>query len=233
MKKKHFPVYRLLVIAFLLFQTVALRSQEVTSDLKSLADRISRALNQSDIIQHLYSWESRVDVTRDGKIMDVLIQSYKYGPDGNVIKTVLNDEHANLPSSFLIHEIAEDEKTKLVNFLNGVHEFLLHYNLKTEDQILSFFGKAKVIPAEPGSQILASGDDVLQPGDKMTWWISPDSFTTTKLNVITTFSGDQIEFTASFNTIPGGLNYISFAEIIIPAKNLMLQLHTYDYTRVE
>jgi hypothetical protein len=47
---------------------------------------------------------------------------------------------------------------------------------------------------------------------------------------MTTFEGDEIHFTATFITLRNGLTYMGYAEMLIPAKNMTLQIQNYDYT---
>jgi hypothetical protein len=162
-----------------------------------------------------------------------MISLYRYGPDGKMVQTVLNDEHAALPSSFLIHKIAEEEKDKIVTFLQGAHDQILQYYMKTEQKLMPFLGKAQIISNEAEGNILLSADNVIQQGDKLTWWISPVMHTTNKLSVTTSYQGDQIEFTGTFTTLKNGLNYMTFGEALIPSKGYTIMIHNYDYVKQE
>ena len=65
------------------------------------------------------------------------------------------------------------------------------------------------------------------------WWIDLHNHTVSKASVSTTFEGDQVEFTATYKYILPGLHYMAFAEILVPAKSIMVQLHSYDYTKTD
>lgn len=221
-----------MISAFLLFLACHLiHGQNTTANSKDLADRIVAARNFSASIAPDYSWNCRTEVTRDGKVMDILLDLARYGPDGLVQYVVLNEKGAKLPAGFLIHQIAEDEKNKMVNFLHGLKTFLEKYSLPAELEIINFISKAKMEYADAGNTILLEGSDVIIAGDKLSWWIGKDNYRTEKIVVMTRFDGDQIDFTATFKFLNCGLNYMAYAEASISSKNMVLQLQNFDYTR--
>ena len=47
----------------------------------------------------------------------------------------------------------------------------------------------------------------------------------------TIFQGDQVDLTATFKTLKSGLTYTSFGEVIVPAKQMSVQVQNFDYNR--
>jgi hypothetical protein len=45
------------------------------------------------------------------------------------------------------------------------------------------------------------------------------------------YKGDIVTLTGTFNTLPSGLNYMAFAEVTVPAKQMTLQVQNFDYQR--
>jgi hypothetical protein len=211
------------------FMTFQAAGQQANSGPKELEDKFYKARKMSSELVKNYSWDSRTDVQKDGKVMDILIEQVNYGPDGKVQRKIINDQETKLPSTFLIHQIAEDMKTKMVNFMNNLHLFLEDYALEDQNRGSLFFSKAMIGDPDPEGQILVSGSDVIVKGDRLQWWIDSRNYSITKASISTTFDGDQIEFTATYKNIPPGLNYMAFAEILVPAKSILVQLHSYDY----
>jgi hypothetical protein len=55
----------------------------------------------------------------------------------------------------------------------------------------------------------------------------------TRMQVNTSFQGAVVQVNANFATLPSsGLNYVQFAEATVPAKQLSVQVHNYNYTRL-
>ncbi len=188
---------------------------------------------QSDEIKKNYSWNSRTDVTRDGKVVDILIEEFRYGTDGKLEKKLINSEEAKLPSSFLIHALAEEVKTRTVAFMTGLHTFLQSYSFNDQSQGIVFFSKAMVGPMDPSGLVMVTSEDVISKGDKIQFWIDSHNFAIIKSTISTTFEGDLIEFTATYKYLLPGLNYMAFAEVLVPDKSIMVQLHFYDYTKID
>jgi hypothetical protein len=206
-------------------------TQTSPGDAKEITEQVfaARKLSQSLVIE--YTWNCRTEVTRDGKIMDILIDQVRSAPNGQLQYIVMNDQGAKLPTAFIIHKIAEDEKNKLVDFLHGMKSFLERYSMPAEPEILDFMKRAKAEPVPAENMILLKGEDVIQAGDQLSWWVDKTRYTTEKIMVATRFEGEQVNFTATFKTLPDGLNYMAFAEASIPGKNLVLQLQNYDYVK--
>ena len=45
------------------------------------------------------------------------------------------------------------------------------------------------------------------------------------------FQGDAVTLTATFKTLPGGLNHVAYAEVTVPAKQISVQVQNFDYNR--
>src|SRR4051812_23496193 len=79
---------------------------------EGLADKIYAAQKANAASLKQYSWSSRTEVLDGGKVQDVRIDSVSCGPDGQLQRTVLNDQSSPLPHGFLRKRIAEDERKK-------------------------------------------------------------------------------------------------------------------------
>ena len=180
-----------------------------------------------------FSWSTRTDVTRKDKVVDIQIEECRYGPEGKPECKIVNDQEARLPSSFLIHKIAVEEQQKMVEFMNELRVFLQQYALEGKERILDFFGRAKIIPQGSQGELIISGEDLIAKGDKMTWWVDRNSYTTTKAGISTIFQGEQVEFTATYTYVSPGIHYMTFAEIIVPSKTILVQIHSYDYKKAD
>jgi len=223
----YIPGLLLLLSAFPVF------GQQTNAVVNDLEWKFYQSRKTSNDLVKAYSWDSRTDVTREGKVVDILIEQFSYASDGKLQRKIINDQEAKLPSSFLIHEIAEEMKTKMISFMDNLRIFLEEYALTDQQKGSLFFSKAKIGSPDPEGQILVCGEDVIIKGDKLSWWIDAHNYTISKVSISTIFEGDQIEFTATYKYIIPGLNYLAFAEILVPPKNIMVQLHCYDYMKAD
>jgi hypothetical protein len=213
------------------FMVFPVNGQLTKIDPKELEKQFYLSKDKSDEIVKDYSWYYRTDVIRDGKVVSIRIEACRYGSDGKLQEKIINNQEAALPSTFLIHEIAQEQKTKLVTFLNDLRVFLEKYALSDKKLGSCFFSNAIIGSPDPNGQVLVNGKDVIVKGDKLQWWIDLHIKAVTKASLVTTFEDNQVEFTATYKYIDPGLQYMNFAEIKVPSKNVIVQLQFYDYSK--
>jgi hypothetical protein len=76
-----------------------------------------------------------------------------------------------------------------------------------------------------------TGQNVVYPGDAFSVWFDARTRQTRRIQVTTVFQGDQVDLTATFKTLKGGLTYMAFGEVIVPAKQMSVQVQNFDYNR--
>jgi hypothetical protein len=52
-----------------------------------------------------------------------------------------------------------------------------------------------------------------------------------RVQISTTFQDNPVNLTATFKTIPSGLNHVAYAEVTVPSKQLSLHVQNFDYSR--
>jgi len=177
-----------------------------------------------------YTWNERLDFQVNGAVKDIRIDLVNFGPDGKLQRTVLNDEHSPLPRGFLRHRIAERKLKDLEKYMEGLRSLLHQYTLPTPGAVMNFLDAATTTPA-PNGQLMMSGQSVIQPGDSLTVWVDAASKKTRKFAVTTTFQGNPVNITATFATLPSGLNYVAYGEVTVPAKGYDLLIQNFDFNR--
>lgn len=215
------------VLLFILSQSGL--CQEPQGGVKEIVTEVLNARRLSNSLAPQYTWFSRTEVMRKKEVLNILIEKLEYGHDGQLIRKTINEQGAKMPTAFLIRNIAEEEKMSIEKFLYGLHDFLLKYSMKEEERVTRFIETSGWQIANDRKEVVFTGENVVEQGDRLTWWVDLSNFSSSKIEVTTVFEGDKITFTATFATLKGGLNYIAFAEALIPEKNLTLQVQYYDY----
>ena len=196
---------------------------------EGLANRIIAAKKANAALMKQYSWSCREDFLENGKTLDTRIDSVSFGADGQPQRTVLNDDKAPLPSGFLRRKIAEDKRADVEKYLVGLRKLLDQYTLPTAGKVLDFVSQTTIQAPDANGMLQLTGNGVVVPGDTLVLGIQAATQRTQKVQITTTFEGDPVTATASFKTLPSGLNHIEFAEVDVPAKGYKLQIHNYDY----
>jgi len=219
--------FLMLLIGILVFQNAG--AQNKANEVSELVNQILKAREAGNSLLQKYLWTSRTEVLKSKEILNIMIEKNQYDAQGKLIQKILNEQDARMPKAFLIREIAENEKENMEKFLYGLRDFLKKYSLKETEQIRRFIEAASWQVVEATHEFVFSGRNVEEEGDELIWTIDDIYYSTSKIEVSTTFLGDEVHFTATFNRLKDGLNYMAYGEAHIPSKNITLQVQNYDY----
>jgi hypothetical protein len=209
----------------------AILAQSPLSIHANMAVQITEARKANGFLMRQYSWTSRTELMEEGQVKDTRIEQVNYGPDGQLQRSLLNDTSAPLPRGFLRRDIAEQKRQEMEQYLTGLRGLLDQYTLSTTGKILDFINQAAMTGPDANGLIAMTGTNVVVPGDNFSIWIQIPAKHTRKVQANTFYQGNVVELTATFNTLPSGLNCMAYAEVTIPAKQLSIQVHNFDYNR--
>jgi hypothetical protein len=196
-----------------------------------MAVRVTEARQANAALMRQYTWTSRTEVMLQGQVKDIRIDAVNYGPGGQLQRNTVNDQSAPLPFGFLRRRIAEAERQQVETYLMGLRDLLEQYTLPTAGKVQDFLNKATASGPDASGLFEMSGPNVVLPGDTFSLWLNPRTRHAQRVQVSTTFQGDPVNLTATFNTLPSGLNYVAYAEVTVPAKQISLQVQNFDYLR--
>jgi hypothetical protein len=197
----------------------------------NMAVRVTEARKANAALMRQYSWTSRTEVIDQGQVKDLRLDKVTYGPDGQLQRTVMNDQSAPLPFGFLRRRIAEAERQKVEDYLTGLRDLLEQYTLPTAGKVQDFMSRATATGPDASGLFEMTGQNVVYAGDTFSLWVNPRTRHVQRIQVSTAFQGDPVSLTATFKTLPSGLNHVAYAEVIAPAKQLSVQVQNFDYNR--
>jgi hypothetical protein len=197
---------------------------------REIDQKFSQVWKEGEATKKSYSWKAMTEVTRDNKVVQVLIEEISFSPAGKQIRKMISLQEAPLPSTILIRQIAEQQKAKIISFMSDLRSFLERYALADDSTRHAFFSSASITPPDARGQLLTSGSNVITKGDKLKWWIDSRSYTITYATISTIFKGVGAEFSATYYLLPG-MNYMSQAKIRVPSKNMVISLKFYDFVK--
>src|SRR5262247_3919542 len=99
-------------------------SAQISPSPTNVAIRVTEARRANAALMRQYSWTSRTEVIDQGQVKDLRLDTVNYGPGGQLPRTIMNDQSAPLPMGFLRRRIAEDERTKVEQYLIGLRDLL-------------------------------------------------------------------------------------------------------------
>ncbi len=223
------------IVAFLLLALFAPLGALAQVPNEGVANGILAARRKNAALLQQYNWNSRIEVLDNGKMQDLRIDLVTVGPEGNPTRTLLNDQPGKLPGGFLRRAIAQGQQQQADETAKGVAELLDQYTLPSAGKIIAFIVEAQLQPMtspEGTSLLRVNGSDVVQPGDTVTMVFDGATLLPTSVEIVTTFKGDQATLSATFSSMPSGLNRLQFATASIPSKQLTVQIHNYDFVPI-
>jgi hypothetical protein len=196
---------------------------------EGLANQIIAARQKNAALMKQYSWNSRIELVDNGSVKDIRIEQVMYGPDGQLQRTLLNDQPSSHPHGFLRKKIAEKEKEKVEKYFKGLRDVLDGYTLPSSGKVIDFLSQATIQAPDANGLLQFNGNNVVKPGDTLSMSIYAPTKQTRQMTVTTFFEEDLVNVTATFKTLSSGLTYVAFGEVDVPAKGLSLQVQHYDY----
>jgi len=221
----------LAVLGLALGWPAAAAAQTVQPAPTNMAVRVTEARKANAALMRQYSWTSRTEVIDQGQVKDLRLDAVTYGPGGQLQRTVMNDQSAPLPIGFLRRRIAEIERQKVEEYLSGLRGLLEQYTLPTAGKVQDFMTRATATGPDAAGLFEMTGQSVVYAGDTFSLWVNPRTRHAQRVQVSTVFQGDPVTLTATFKTLQGGLNHVAYAEVTVPAKQLSVQVHNFDYNR--
>jgi len=207
------------------------RAQDQMAAKAATAVQIAAARKANAKLMHEYSWQSRTELIENGAVKDMRLDQVQYGPDGMLQRMALNEQGASLPMGFLRRAIAEKNRKQMEDFLKGLRGLIDQYTLPTAGKVLDFMDTATATLADDGRLILMSGTGVVVPGDSLSVWTEAATRHTHKIQVNTFFQNETVNLTATFKTLRSGLTHVDYAEVIVPGKELTVQVQNFNYDR--
>ena len=216
-------------LAWIGLGALTLLGAQLASAQEGLAGSIIAARQKNAQLMKQYSWNTRIELIEDGTVKDTRIDQVTYGPDGNLQYTLLNDQGASLPHGFLRKRIEEKERDRTEKYIKDVRALLDQYTLPTAAGVGAFLGTATIQAPDANGVIQVTGGSVAVAGDTMSLSVYAPTRAIRSAKVMTTYDGSEVNLTATYKTLANGLNYMAYATLSIPAKDLTIQVQNYDY----
>jgi hypothetical protein len=213
--------------ALLIWCNVQPSSAQIPNE--GLAMKIITARKANAALLQQYSWSSRTELLENGTVDDTRIDLVSYGANGQLQRTVVNDQSAPLPAGFLRKRLAEKEREKVEKYIAGLGKLLDRYTQPTAGKIIDFISGAQISAPDSNGLLQLTGSGVVSPDDTFTMWINGTTWQVSKIQITTSYEQDMVQLTASYRTLKSGLTHLQFAEVTVVAKGMTLQVHNFDY----
>ena len=222
------------LLLVLTFVTTLLLAMPVFAQVQNegLANSILAARKKEATLLAQYCWNSRVEIQTDGAVQDIRIDEVALDANGQPQRTLLNDTPSQLPGGFFRRAIEENKRKKLEKFMGGLSGLLDKYALPSAGSVIAYIVQAQIAPVttpDNKTVLQVTGTNVVVPGDTFAMTVDGATMQTTRLQITTTYEGDPVNITATFKAMKGGPNHLQYATVSVPAKDVTVMIHNFDY----
>jgi len=221
-----------LVIGILVVASGAASAQDAANQAlrAEIAGKVTAARQANATAMQQFTWDQRTELLESGTVKDTRVEMVNW-VNGAYQKSLVSNDGPSMPRFGIRKRIAEEKQKEMQQYMAGLKGQLEQYTLGTSPQVLGFFNKAAVSGPDATGLIALSGGSIVMPGDSMTVWVNAATRKAAKAFVATTYQGDSVTMNATFNTLPTGLDYVSFADIQIPGKSMEVQVSNFNYNK--
>ena len=212
---------------------VAMQTMGEQIQQKAAAAKEAAALNQQAL--RAYSWITKTDISVKGEVKNTKIESCRYGPDGQVQKTMLTDPPEEEKKRGLRGRRARKKTAEMKEELEASAALVQSYVPPAAEKIQAVIaaGKVSASQAGPGAVALTFPDYNLS-GDALTLLFDSEVKVLRKVSVDTWLDKHENKVTleVSFESLPDGTNYPAATVLQIPEDNIEVRIENSNYQKV-
>jgi hypothetical protein len=182
-----------------------------------------------------YQWVQTTTVSLNGEVKSTKVQSVRFGPDGQQVKTDLSAPPPPPPGG-LRGRIIEHKKEELTDYMQKAVELVKAYVPPTGALIeaAKAAGGISLALAPNGAGAIINIANYLKPGDKLSVTVEPGSEQITDLAVNTYMAdtSDPVTLNVEMGVLPGNISYAANIVLTAPAKGITVNIQNSNYSRI-
>jgi hypothetical protein len=188
------------------------------------------ARNQAQL--HKYAWVATTQVSYNGDLKSTLVQSVRYGPDGNLQKNEISNTEAPRPPGLrglLAKRKGEEIKTEIESAVALIHSYVP----PDPERLRAAAATMQILPAAPGEATLVFSNYNL-PNDALTltFAVEPKAIQTVDVSTWLDSPDKTVQLVVQFATLPDGTNHPATITLTLPSSGLQVQVTNSDYQQV-
>lgn len=219
--------YRLPVLIFALTAAAATAQ---APDPVEMAGKYAESAQQNAMALRQYSWKMRTEVTVKGEAKPARLNQMRFDLDGKLQKTPITAAAPQKKTRGLRGRIKKKKIAAIKEWAAEVNELVMRYAAPSPGTMFDFYAKATFTPSADGS-VEISGNDFLEPGDRVTFWIDPQTSAAKAYSFSTSLDGDAVKGQVEYGAVPGGPQYAARTTISVPSKDVRAKVETFDYIK--
>jgi hypothetical protein len=193
----------------------------------------AQAMNKQ-ALQH-YSWIETTQLSLKGEVKSTKVEQCRYGPDGQVQKTVISQPPPPEKKRGLRGRIVEKKVDEMKDYMEQAVSLIKQYVPPSPDKLkaVASTGNASINPAG-GGVVQLQFKNYLQNGDSLTLDLDPNTNKLLQVNV-NSYLGeakDAVTLAVNFQTLLDGTSYSASKVLNVAAKQIVVNITDNNYQKI-
>jgi hypothetical protein len=226
----------LIAVALCLSLTGPASAQDPKQMLQEKVAAFKQSMTANKAALRQYSWTEKTQLSLKGEVKSTKDELCRYGPDGQVQKTLLSTPPEKKEKRGLKGKIVEKKTDEMKDYMERVVSLIQRYVPPPPELIKADVagGNASFSPQGPGAiqlqfkNFVKSGDLVsvtLDTAAKLIRQLKVDSY-------LDDAEKDKVALTVDFRTFPDGTSYPASKNLDVSAKKIVVNITTSNYQKL-
>jgi hypothetical protein len=223
-------VFLWITLVFCCGTVVAQGSPELQQ--KAAAAKEIAADNQQAL--QAYTWISKTELSYKGEVKSTLIESCKYGPDGQVQKTVISAPAPAEKKRGVRGRVAEKKGGEMKEEVSAAAALAQSYVPPSAEKLQAVIAAGNLSASQAGPDMAAVRfAEYNKSGDSLTLVFDQQVFALAQLNVDTWLKDekDRVRIDVTFELLPDETNYAATTLLDIPGSNIKVSITNSEYRK--
>ena len=183
-----------------------------------------------------YTWKSRTEMTLKGETKMVKVEQVVFDASGQQQKTLLEQspkegEQQGGGGGRLKKKMIAKKKKEMSEMLQNLAKLVTSYAHIPPEQMQSFMKNALFGMGQGTYEgtIKVTGQNAVQAGDTMSFWIDKQSFMMRRVEIDTALEKKPVHVLADYESAPNGPTYQFKATLEYPKEKIQVVIENFDY----
>jgi hypothetical protein len=195
------------------------------------AVQISKAQKKNAMAIRNYIWTQRTEIVVEGEAKPAQLHLIRFDVDGELQRTPMNAPPEEKEKRGVRGRIQKKKEKKAKEAVQAVSELVKKYTFPSTGTLVDFFEKATFAPGtdEMKGTVQVRGSGFLMPGDRVSFWIDPETGEARRFTFHTRLDGKSVDGTVDYRSVPDGPVYPARTVVNIPEEEVRATIENFDF----
>jgi len=222
--------YALAILAL----TLAAQSPAEAQDMQQKVAAAKQAAAQNQKALRSYSWIEKTELSLKGEVKNTKIESCRYGPDGSVQKTPIQEPPPQQQQRGLKGRVIEKKTGEMKEDMEASVALVHQYVPPAAEKIQAAMAASKITIVPGAATTTLRIADYLKAGDSLVLTLGSADKGLKKVGVETwkDSPSDKVTLDVQMQSLPDGTDYPSQTVLSIPSSQIQVRITNSNYQKL-